>query len=445
MDFETSKKQSKKVTIFAIVLSVLSIGLLIFGFMLVSSDKVVMLQSISNLSNKFNYMFEEDNFLLDRLSTAKDIGIKSKLNLEINDMNASLSFNYLENKEDQKSSLTLDTLLNGEVLFNASLVSSDNNAYFFLDNITPHYYHIPFEYVSFMSGLSSKDYDKIFTLLKESVTDYIDNSDIQKEKVKVLYHGKQKKVNKLTYIITNKTVKEIATKLIGSIKEDTTLLNNISSYLKQSKDETIQNFDVFLKSLDYDQEKSLFEYHVYYYGFNQIFAYELQEAKSKITIEYKIDEREMIQISCGEFIFFSLEISKNKNQYDLNGYIQNFGLDKYPFTGYVTLDAMKLLFNLDENDFEIMIHSSKQERDNNYLYQNNITVSSMQENQETQLISLDVDLEYYFNQKVNMSLDNSTLISEITDEELVIIQNNIQNHPIYELFQSLLENPEFSL
>lgn len=445
MNSEISKKQNKKVIIFAIILSVLSIGLLIFGFMLVSSDKVVMLQSISNLSNKFNYMFEEDHSLLDKLSTAKDIGIKSKLNLTTNDMNASLSFDYLENKEDQKSSLTLDTLLNEQALLNANLVASDNNAYFFLDNITPHYYHTPFEYVSFMSGLSSKDYDKIFALLKETVTDYIDNSDIQKEKVKVLYHGKQKKVNKLTYTITTKTVKEIATKLIDNIKEDTTLLNNISSYLKQSKEETIQNFDEFLKSLDYDQESSLFEYHVYYYGFNQIFAYELQEVESKITLEYKIDEKEMIQISCGGFVFFSLEVSKNKNQYDFNGYIQSFGLDKYPFTGYVTSDTMKLLVSFDENDFQIMIHSSKQERDNNYLYQNNITVSSMQGDQETQLISLDIDVEYYFNQKVNMSLDNSTPISEITDEELAVIQNNIQNHPIYELFQILLENPEFSL
>lgn len=445
MNFDISKKQNKKVIIFAVILSALSIALLVFGFMLVSSDKVVMLQSISNLSNKFNYMFEENNSLMNKLSTAKDIGIKSNLNLTINDMNTSLFFDYLENKEDQRSSLTLDTILNGEKLLNANLVSSDNHAYFFLDGITPHYYHTPLDYSSFLSGLSSNDYDRIFTLLKEIVTNYIDNSDIRKEKVKVSYHGKQKRVNKLTYTITNKTIKEIATRLINNIKEDTTLLNNISSYLKQSKEETIQSFDIFLKSLDYDKEIPLFDYHVYYYGFNQIFAYELQEVESKITLQYKIDEKEVVQVYCGEFVFLSLEISKNKNQYDFNGYIQNFALEKYPFQGYVTSDTMKLLVNFDENDFQVTIHSSKQEKEKNYLYQNSITVSSMQGKQETKLISLDINVEYYFNQKINISLNDSTAISEITNEERVIIQDNIQKHPIYELFQSLLKNSEFSL
>ena len=106
---------------------------------------------------------------------------------------------------------------------------------------------------------------------------------------------------------------------------------------------------------------------------------------------------------------------------------------------------MKLLVNFDENDFQVTIHSSKQEKEKNYLYQNSITVSSMQGKQETKLISLDINVEYYFNQKINISLNDSTAISEITNEERVIIQDNIQKHPIYELFQSLLKNSEFSL
>ena len=69
----------------------------------------------------------------------------------------------------------------------------------------------------------------------------------------------------------------------------------------------------------------------------------------------------------------------------------------------------------------------------------------MQGKQETKLISLDINVEYYFNQKINISLNDSTAISEITNEERVIIQDNIQKHPIYELFQSLLKNSEFSL
>ena len=47
--------------------------------------------------------------------------------------------------------------------------------------------------------------------------------------------------------------------------------------------------------------------------------------------------------------------------------------------------------------------------------------------------------------KVNVDLSNSIDISEVTEEDIEMIQNNIMNHPIYQLFANLFQAPQFSL
>ena len=67
MENNINKKQNTRVMIFASFLSIVSIGLLVLGFFLVSSDKVVLLQSVSNLFNKFNNQNESNSILTDKL------------------------------------------------------------------------------------------------------------------------------------------------------------------------------------------------------------------------------------------------------------------------------------------------------------------------------------------------------------------------------------------
>ena len=99
MDQEQNKKQNRKVTLFACLLSFLSIGLLVFGFTLVSSDKVVMLQSISNLSSRFNQALDSDSLLLDKISSSNNVGIRLNMNTNYQDSTSTLLLDYLENKE----------------------------------------------------------------------------------------------------------------------------------------------------------------------------------------------------------------------------------------------------------------------------------------------------------------------------------------------------------
>ena len=84
MDKELSNKQGRKVTIFALFLSLISIGILVLGFLIVSSNKVILLQSISNLYKTFVDKEDMDLSLIDKLATAKKIGIKANINIPLN-------------------------------------------------------------------------------------------------------------------------------------------------------------------------------------------------------------------------------------------------------------------------------------------------------------------------------------------------------------------------
>ena len=113
------KKQNCKITVFACLLSVISIGLLVFGFMAVSSNKVIMLQSISNLNNKLDPFLENNKVLLDKLANSKDVGLRTNIDVDVNELVAqdasfSINFDYLENRDDQKSKLNLEVTANNE-------------------------------------------------------------------------------------------------------------------------------------------------------------------------------------------------------------------------------------------------------------------------------------------------------------------------------------------
>ena len=219
---EKRAKQNHKVTLFAILLSLISIGVLVFGFSVVSSDKVVMLQSISNLYNKVSSIFEDDLLLLDKIASTDKVGINTKNVLTIGENKYNFNLNYLENANDEISTLNMN-FSKGEEAFATNLVFDKNNRYFSFKDIIPGYYHYDEDgntYNHIFRSLSSNDYDKVLSLLKEVIDNQIDNSKIKKEKVVIKYNEKDKKVSKLTYDMDYNELKTIMTKFLESILKD---------------------------------------------------------------------------------------------------------------------------------------------------------------------------------------------------------------------------------
>lgn len=434
MDQEQNKKQNRKVTLFACLLSFLSIGLLVFGFTLVSSDKVVMLQSISNLSSRFNQALDSDSLLLDKISSSNNVGIRLNMNTNYQDSTSTFLLDYLENKEDKKSRLDFTVSKENEKILDLDMSLYQKNLYFFIENITPSYYYTAFNYYSLLSSLSSSDSDKLLSLLKESVTDYIDNDSITSQKVNITYHGKSKKVNKLTYQITNKTVYDILASFIHSVQTDTSLYNNVSSYLKLSKEELDEKCNQLLTQIGKDNKTVLYNYRVYYYGFNQIVSYELEDVTNKVVLKYQKDDKDILEVKKEDTVVLSINISKNKNQYDFEGFINSD--KKYDFTGNIKNNTITVFYHDNEDSYQFSLNLKENIKDNSFSYDYDINVLL---NKETVFTSK-INFTYYFNKKIeDINYTNSISISDITEEDFNTILEQLKNHPLYDLISSFTD------
>lgn len=434
MDQEQNKKQNRKVTLFACLLSFLSIGLLVFGFTLVSSDKVVMLQSISNLSSRFNQALDSDSLLLDKISSSNNVGIRLNMNTNYQDSTSTFLLDYLENKEDKKSRLDFTVSKENEKILDLDMSLYQKNLYFFIENITPSYYYTAFNYYSLLSSLSSSDSDKLLYLLKESVTDYIDNDSITSQKVNITYHGKSKKVNKLTYQITNKTVYDILASFIHSVQTDTSLYNNVSSYLKLSKEELDEKCNQLLTQIGKDNKTVLYNYRVYYYGFNQIVSYELEDVTNKVVLKYQKDDKDILEVKKEDTVVLSINISKNKNQYDFEGFINSD--KKYDFTGNIKNNTITVFYHDNEDSYQFSLTLKEDVKDNSFSYDYDINVLL---NKEIVFTSK-INFTYYFNKKIeDINYTNSTSISDITEEDFNTILEQLKNHPLYDLISSFTD------
>lgn len=434
MDQEQNKKQNRKVTLFACLLSFLSIGLLVFGFTLVSSDKVVMLQSISNLSSRFNQALDSDSLLLDKISSSNNVGIRLNMNTNYQDSTSTLLLDYLENKEDKRSRLDFTVSKENEKILDLDMSLYQKNLYFFIENITPSYYYTAFNYYSLLSSLSSSDSDKLLSLLKESVTDYIDNDSITSQKVNITYHGKSKKVNKLTYQITNKTVYDILASFIHSVQTDTSLYNNVSSYLKLSKEELDEKCNQLLTQIGKDNKTVLYNYRVYYYGFNQIVSYELEDVTNKVVLKYQKDDKDILEVKKEDTVVLFINISKNKNQYDFEGFINSD--KKYDFTGNIKNNTITIFYHDNEDSYQFSLTLKEDIKDNSFSYDYDINLLL---NKETVFTSK-INFTYYFNEKIeDINYTNSTSISDITEEDFNTILEQLKNHPLYDLISSFTD------
>lgn len=435
---ELNKKQNRKLTVFACMLSVISIGLLIFGFMAVSSSKVVMLQSLSNLSGKLDPFLEENRVLLDKIASSKDVGYNTNINVNVNEMilpdtSFGLSINYLENKDDQKSRFNLSLSSNNEEILGGKLALANQKAYGFINNITPRYYSTSFDYSSFLSSLSSKDSEKVWSLFKDTINDYIENDDINKEKVVINYDGKDKKVTKLSYSITSNDIKTVINNFFDNLKKEKNLFNNIASVINISEEDLKLGIDTFLESIDGSDEAII--YNVYYYGFNKIVQYELESSDHTTMIQYKTGKKDTFKLISNNVTFLSLDVIKNNKQYDFNGYV--YGNDtKLPFSGSLIDDKMNIVFNTDSGDLKFDITKMS---DNNYKYTMNIKLTVSTEGVSVELGTLEVKSEYYFDQKVDVSLNDSVDINEISEEDYNTIYNNFLNHPLYSIVESFID------
>ena len=118
------------------------------------------------------------------------------------------------------------------------------------------------------------------------------------------------------------------------------IFTNIQMQLKEELDEKCNQL---LTQIGKDNKTVLYNYRVYYYGFNQIVSYELEDVTNKVVLKYQKDDKDILEVKKEDTVVLSINISKNKNQYDFEGFINSD--KKYDFTGRHVLIAEDVALN----------------------------------------------------------------------------------------------------
>lgn len=397
MDIELSKKQNRKMTFFACVLSFLSIGLLVFGFLLVSSEKVIMLQSISNLTNRLDQIVDQNQTLLDSISFSDDMDIYTWADLKVLNENLQSQLSFLEKK---LFNLHL-TVSNGKIYFPMKELDSESESeYSFIDLGT----------YSLFTKLSSNDYDKVLSHLKDAIRTVINNQDIQKEKVTVSYNGKDKKVNCLTYEITNQSINDMLTTFINYLKQDKTLIDHLSTIHSISNLDVNKKLDLLLESIHFPEDFG-FTYHVYYYGFNRIFRYELETKSSTYQIAYQVDDQEQFRINHEDTCLFYLEIDHNKKQTNFSGYLLNSNQQEIPIKGNLKENLLTLILNNNQQEIQFVFQNDWNQTEKSLSSQ--IEISQLLDDENHKMFLIDFHIQYSKSQNSNLFFENAKNIRDI--------------------------------
>ena len=465
MDIDRKPKINRRITIFAILLSLISIGILVFGFIIVSSDKVVMLQSISNLYNKANGILEDDFVLIDKISSSKNIEIKTKNTINLGEKKFKINANYIENSDNKKNSLDLDIVydleenqekevendLEKDKNYSIKLLLDNNKLFSSIDKENNNFYSFDFKYFNALRSLSSNDYDSVLSLIKEAFDDSITNKDIRKEKVTITYNGKDKKVNKLTYVINTSELKEIAGKFIDSIRKDKSLFNNICDVLNINKKDFNKYLDDYLSNLDKVGNKDFYSYSTYYYGFNKIVKYELYSYDKDLSLTYKTEKDDsVISLDNRDNNIFNIVIKKNKNgKYKFsgkfvdrktvvreeNGY--DFSNSKYyNVTGTYKDGDLKLNINNDEIKYEIISKNIPNTIDAIFKYSLQVNIYNVIPDAEDEVVlKLKSDIEISFDKKVDLEIKDSIDYNSLPEEEQKLLLDDMINPDLEELLK----------
>lgn len=438
---ENKKNNGKKITIFALILSVISVGILVFGFSLISSDKVVVLQSISNLYNKVSKIPDTEKEMLNKIASSKSVGIKASVSGSFQDETIGVDFDLLENKESKKSKIDFDLKYNEEELIGAIFALTEDKMHAFVKDVTPTFYNTEYNYQNLIMTLSGDDYDKISSFIKDAVKESVEKEDITKEKATISYNGKDKKINKLTYKVTVKEVKEILDNFIKSLKSDKKLVSNIANLIGITQDELTKSLDDALneKLEDEVMDNVLFDYHVYYYGFNKIVQYEIYEPESKTLLQYKVQNQSTISFEQDGVKLFGLDYKKEKNEYTYTLKLLVPESEQYlEITGTYKDKTLTASFMQDGMTMTLTITSDLKKNDNNYVSNISVKLSASALGISTDLGQLKANSEVYFNKDIDIDLSNSKSVDEITEEESNQMMLNLQNNKFYQMVMEVI-------
>lgn len=441
---EPTKKRVKNrnMAIFAVVLSVLSVGLLVGGFFVLSSSRTIMLQSISNWSGRLKKSFTgEDDTIIKKILSHDQVRLDETLSLTVDPKldlgfeKASIKLGYNDDQKAKKSSFDLQMLLD-ENEFSLDGFLSNNKLYLKVKDVFDKYYYLDTEYISFFKDIEKDDSEKFIDIVFDSLKESVEEKDFKKSKETIYLGDNTKKTTKISYSVTSKKLYEILVSILKKISNDKDLIGSMSEANDLSEEEMKNQLVQMIRVLEAESEKTdelLFDYNVYYYGFNNIVMEEI--TVGDIAIQYyhydKTEELKIVDIP-SKTNYFTMKAVEEKESTTISGFIYTYG---YQGTLKETDDtfSMKITFDFEEEG-KLVIESTGENKDQENMYQSKIDFKISGNIEDIDLgdgIQLSMLIQYTFDQKIDITdLKDTTSFEDMTEEEQLQILEALENHPL---------------
>lgn len=450
------KPKKSNMLIFAIVLSVVSVGLLVGGFVILTSPKTIMLQSISSWSSSFKDVLvkSNDSPLMKKIATNDKRGLSGKMDIEINpslglDIDSiSLDFSYNDDKKAKESNIALIASLGEQELVNLTSVLANNNIYINIKDIFDKYYYMEQEYISLIETSGTEIEEKLIDIVFNSFENNFSKEDIKKSKETITLGEKSKDVTKISYDVTSKNLGKVVLEILENVKKDTEIVEFFAELSEMDKKEIIDGIDEMIDDIKEDTEDEyLFTYNVYYYGLNNIVMEEIGD--DEVVIQYyhydNTKEFKVVEVDSKTNLLV-VKVEGKEGKYDISGFLVT-----YAFSGSYSKNANKASLDLTvelEDKQKFTINMTGEDRENKDSFENKGEISlSVTSNGVSvdDVITIATDLSYTFGKKVDTTgIENATAIDEMTEDEMNAIMLKLEQHPLYSLLESLygFDEPE---
>lgn len=369
----TLKAKGKKTGIIVALVAIILLIVAMVGFWVFAGDKIIFEKNIDRLMAKLKVTeLENQEFKKGLISTKTSVDTSSSFLLPQMqyDINADISVDFDKNLMN----IALD-IANDEDNFIAELIAKEKGLFAKFDVISDKIFIIDSDFTNEfddfeLNDFSAKDYNKIITYLNRAINTNVDRDDLTKEKAKIFVNDKEYNAKKISYLIDEEELKDIAITFLTSIKDDKKLLKTFSSdtdKIKKELEEAIKE----LKEEDLDEDIKA-TYSVYMNGFTALrHEVVLEEDDEKIFVLYdmynedkKSVEKLTINFEHDENMFEMIVKNTAKDKYEIEIDITDVALIKGKYEK--TSKKLNLEFDVlleDEKIAQIKLSSSVESKD----------------------------------------------------------------------------------
>lgn len=439
-----------------LILAVVGIYSLIFN-----NPKNIFLQSINNEYKKFDKLL--DDSIESMIGLSKDTSMKTNMTLdfdikaseemldentaalldEINKLNATL--NAQIDAKGKQFSYGLEAKYDNNSLLNVAAYGSNEKIYLELKNIFDKYIEIPVEDYDalFETGEESiEDARYILETMKDSVLKNMEKKDFTTSKEEIMLGSEKVKTKKITYTLTEEVAYTLANNVLNDLNKNDKFLKAYANITGEEQSDVKDMFKDAVQDLKENKPEEFdtttkFEFSVYTKGL-------LNE-----TVEYEIrmDSDEDVAITYSNYKNVKRIVFK-ENSANLISIVNEKGKDSNYITT-VVIDSIKFVINSkEENDTwthtykatmpdsdvelrgKVVTTTKEVTKDKEYTSSISFTFGmGMKDSEDLVSIGFTANGSSKVGEEVVIpNVENSVLVTSLTEEDMNTIMTNIMNN-----------------